>query len=367
MLRVLHLTGLLAVLFLFGCGGADSGTTIDVNLNKAEGLSANFDRITIGGEKEMLKSATIDNSGHFTFAFDQSLEPGLYEVRVGAQKATFALGEKDHHVAIDGDLSTFGQYDFSVTGSPSAEETVASMQRVKQMSGLPEFHSMVQGIENPYTAAFITFNALLRAGEAGLPIHEEMAARLPADSPSRETYSAYVAQMKQQLALEKSQRLIQPGQPAPDLTLTGPDGKTYSLSDLKGQVVLLDFWAAWCGPCRRENPNVVNVYNRYKDKGFTIFSVSLDGVDNGQAARLTPEQVEIAKDNERKKWQQAIAQDGLIWKNHGSELKKWSGEATAKYGVRAIPATFLIDREGKIAEIGLRGAASIEQALQKVL
>ncbi len=367
MLRALHLTGLLVVLFLFGCGGSDSGTTIDVHLDKSAGLSANLDRITIGGEKEMLKSSGIDEDGDFTFAFDRSLEPGLYEVRVGAQKATFAISEADRHVTIDGDISTFGQYEFEVTGSPAARETVSTMKRVKEMSGLPEFRTMIQQVENPYTAAFITFNALLRAGEPALPIHEEVIGRLPVDSPSRETYTAYLEQVRQQIAFEKSQQQIQPGQPAPDLELTGPDGNTYSLSDLKGQVVLLDFWAAWCAPCRRENPNVVKVYNRYKDKGFTIYSVSLDGVDSGQAARLTPEQLEIATDNHRKKWQQAIEQDGLVWKNHGSELKFWSGEASAKYGVRAIPATFLIDREGKIAEIGLRGAASIEQALQKVL
>ncbi len=366
MFRVLPLIGLLLLLLPFGCGEADSGTTIDVHLENAAGLSANFDRIVIGGEKEMLKSSPIDQSGDFSFVFPQGLKPGLYEVRVGAQKATFALAASDRDIKIDGKVSTFGQYDFTVSGSAAASESVATMLRIKNLSGLEEFKTVVDEVENPYTAAFVTFNALLRAGEQGVPLHEAAMERLP-ESPSRESYNDYLTQLKQQIAMLKSQAQIQVGQPAPELSLPGPDGKSYSLSDLKGQVVLLDFWAAWCVPCRRENPNVVKVYNRYKDKGFTIFSVSLDGLDDSQAARLTPEQLEIATDNQRERWQQAIAQDGLTWKNHGSELKKWSGDASAKYGVRGIPATFLIDREGNIAEIGLRGATAIEQALQRVL
>ncbi len=367
MLRVLPLIGLLLLLLSVGCDEAESGTTIDVHLDNAAGLSANLDRIVIGGEKEMLKSSPIDPAGDFSFTFPQGLKPGLYEVRVGAQKATFALAEADHHVEIDGKVSTFGQYDFAINGSEAASESVATMQRIKNLSGLEEFKAVVDEVENPYTAAFVTFNALMRAGEQGLPLHETAMERLPKDSPSRESYQAYLTQLKQQIAFLKSQAQIQVGQPAPDLRLPGPDGKTYQLSDLKGQVVLLDFWAAWCVPCRRENPNVVKVYDRYKDKGFTIFSVSLDGLNSSQAERLSPEEVMIATENQRKKWQQAIAQDGLSWEYHGSELKQWSGEASAKYGVRAIPATFLIDREGNIAEIGLRGAAAIEQALQRVL
>lgn len=363
--RVLPLFSFLLLLIL-GCSEEEPGTTIDVHLENAGGLSANVDRIIIGGEKEMLKSSPIDQSGDFSFAFPQGLKPGLYEVRVGAQKATFALAESDRHVEIDGKVSTFGQYDFTVSGSAAASETVTTMRRIKDLSGLEEFKSVVDEIENPYTAAFVTFNSLMRAGEQGVPMHEAAMERLP-DSPSRESYKEYLTQLKQQIAFLKSQAQIQVGQPAPDLSLPGPDGKSYSLSDLKGQVVLLDFWAAWCIPCRRENPNVVKVYNRYKDQGFTIYSVSLDGVNSRQAERLSPEEYEIATENQRKKWQQAIAQDGLTWDYHGSELKQWSGEASAKYGVRAIPATFLIDRQGNIAEIGLRGAAAIEQALQRVL
>jgi thiol-disulfide isomerase/thioredoxin len=110
--------------------------------------------------------------------------------------------------------------------------------------------------------------------------------------------------------------------------------------------VLLDFWASWCGPCRAENPNVVEAYNKYKDKGFTIYSVSLD--DN------------------KDKWQQAIQADGLSWPNHVSDLKRWESIAARDYGIEAIPTNFLLDKEGKIIARDLRGA-ELDAKLAEVL
>ncbi len=150
--------------------------------------------------------------------------------------------------------------------------------------------------------------------------------------------------------------------------LPSPSGKVYALSDLKGKVVLLDFWASWCGPCRRENPNVVKIYKKYKDQGFTVFSVSLDGLDSRTKARFNSEeliqqQLEISK----QRWIKAIEQDGLEWPYHVSDLKKWECAPARLYGVTSIPRTFLIDREGRIAAVNLRGAQQIEQALLMVL
>lgn len=134
------------------------------------------------------------------------------------------------------------------------------------------------------------------------------------------------------------------GAMAPEINLPTPEGENLKLSDLRGKVVLIDFWASWCGPCRRENPNVVRVYEKYKDQGFEILSVSLD--------------------RDKARWLKAIEDDGLEWL-HVSDLKFWQSEAAKTYGVGSIPYTVLVDREGKIIASRLRGAA-LENKLAEI-
>ena len=140
-------------------------------------------------------------------------------------------------------------------------------------------------------------------------------------------------------------RTLAVGQQAPDITLPSPEGKEVALSSLKGKYVLVDFWASWCGPCRQENPNVVRMYNQYKDKGFEIFGVSLD--------------------ESREKWLKAIAQDQLSWP-HVSDLKGWGSSAALLYNIQAIPQTLLLDKEGKIIAKNLRGP-SLEEKLASLM
>lgn len=133
---------------------------------------------------------------------------------------------------------------------------------------------------------------------------------------------------------------------APEIELNDFNGKPIALSSLQGKVVLIDFWASWCAPCRQENPNVVKAYNKWKDKGFTIYSVSLD--------------------ENRDKWMQAIDHDNLSWPNHVSDLKGWMSPVVQTYGVDAIPSTFLIDQQGTVIGRNLRGG-QLEQKLQEIL
>jgi peroxiredoxin len=126
------------------------------------------------------------------------------------------------------------------------------------------------------------------------------------------------------------------GAAALDFTQSDVNGKPVKLSDFKGKYVLLDFWASWCGPCRQENPNVVKVFNKFKDKNFTVLGVSLD------------------RENGKKAWLKAIEDDKLAW-THVSDLKFWNNKVAVLYGIQSIPQNFLLDPDGKIIAKNLRG------------
>ena len=137
---------------------------------------------------------------------------------------------------------------------------------------------------------------------------------------------------------------VKVGQQAPDIELPGTDGKTVKLSDLKGKVVLVDFWASWCGPCRFNNPKLVRLYKSYQDKGFEILGVSLDQKESY--------------------WKQAISEDNLTWVQV-IDNKEGQASPTYKYRVEVIPTSFLLDKDGVVRGINLTGRA-LEERIKKL-
>jgi peroxiredoxin len=173
--------------------------------------------------------------------------------------------------------------------------------------------------------------------ESYIKVDSALMAAYP-NNPHALNFNKQLVRIKEQVAAQSAmkakQEAIGEGNPAPDISLPDSLGQLRSLSDLKGQVVLVDFWAAWCRPCRAANPMLVKIYNDYKDQGFTVMSVSFDGLPQQQ--------------NPREEWLKAIQQDGLSWPHHVSDLKGWSSAAGQVYGIQAIPFTVLVDKEGNI-------------------
>lgn len=222
------------------------------------------------------------------------------------------------------------------TGSPSDSATIKNTnEALKTLNETIANHpfNFINEHKDSYAAVIILENKTYDQ-QAPLSKIENSFDALPDNLKS----SFYGKRITDFITAKKSEKTVNIGDIAPDFSAQTPDGKALALNNIRGKVTIIDFWASWCGPCRRENPNVVKMYNKYHGKGLEIIGVSLDR--NGQKDR----------------WIKAIADDNLTW-HHVSNLEFWQDPIARLYNVRAIPATFILNEKGEIVAKDLRGQA----------
>ncbi|MEM6722653.1 MAG: TlpA disulfide reductase family protein [Bacteroidota bacterium] len=336
------LTGLILMLSLYSCqnGGSSTnpalaniatdfdGLVVSGNIQNGADLSIFFDQILLNNSMNIKGKSTIDAKGNFAIQVDKP-EVGVYRLRIGAKRVMIALSGTEKNITFNGDLTTLPTQ-YEINGAP--EQPV-----FQQLQGLianrlnPTIaKTFVDTTSSDVSALFALLQGVPM--ENDIEAHKAMLAKFKGSYPTS-AYTTYYEQAVNQKVKALSAMKVKVGEEAMDIKLPSPSGKEYALSDLKGQVVLVDFWASWCRPCRITNPNLVKLYDKYKSQGFTVYSVSLD--NPGQKAR----------------WEKAIDDDKLAWPYHVSDLKGWRCEPAQAYGVRSIPYTLLLDRDGKIAAV----------------
>lgn len=329
---------------------------------------------------ERVDSVVVDPSGQFTMKGE--LDAANYFLLKKDQKNLITLIlESGQKLTITGDLENFAN-NYEVNGSAGSElikefhtrlqealDKLTELNNVYSDSlGSPNFAEIIKDLQErsekiikeqkDYSIEFVTNNTGSLASI--LVLYQQISPRhnlfdpmkdskyfFMVDSALFDKYSqsdavsslhTHVTDLKQRLEnVRKRGKLLNPGSVTPEIALPTPEGDTISLYSTRGKVVLLDFWAAWCKPCRMENPNLVANYKKYHDKGFEIFQVSLDRT--------------------RDQWLKGIEDDGLGEWIHVSDLKFWNSVVVPVYYIEGIPTSFLLDREGKIIERNLRGEA----------
>ena len=364
-----HLLAILSLVILFSACKEDR--YISGNIVGAANMTVRFDQTNFDRTTLIFDQGKIDESGNFKLMLPETIDPGMYRLRIGARSIDLVLDGSENQIVINADLATMAQLDYSVTGAGVTEEFTSILQQfMKKEMDASQVTKYIKEDASPLAGMMLAYKVFqLRANYAN--IHRAALDKINATPLVGKDlaikYGSVVSALESQQKRQQVGSKIKVGQQAPEIALEDPYGKTYKLSDLKGKIVLIDFWASWCKPCRSANPHVVSVYNQYKDQGFTVYSVSLDGLDTRAKKRYDNYQGKInaAIDRSKEQWVAAIEKDNLIWDYHGSDLKKWESLAAAEYGVRNIPQTFLVDREGKIAAVNPK--VGLEQQIQKLL
>lgn len=304
-------------------------------------------------------STKVDVNGNFTLHFNTKT-PSFYRIRLAENNYILIIANEKEQIDFKADANNMGKT-AEITGSSESlklfEATHQLQRNAEQLDSLntvfqneqsnPAIDSIKNVLQDTYVkimseeASFImkfidknsnSLACLAIIDKLPADDHIDYYKKLDAGLNKSFPGNAYT-KMFHEKVIELTRLSV--GSMAPDIALNSPDGKTIALSSLKGKVVLIDFWASWCRPCRAENPNVVRIYNTYNTNGFEIYSVSLD--------------------KDKASWIKAIADDHLVWPSHVSDLGYWQSSVVKLYNISGIPFTCLIDKEGKIVSKGLRG------------
>lgn len=335
-------------------------TTIMGNIQGLEeGKKIFFDKKTLDAT-DVVGTALLASDGSFELKTGVKT-PGIYRVRLGA-KPIYMLLKGGEQIEVSATMDGYKIKDYTLTGGLHSEE----MKTWNDDLNMAKIKAYLEETEEkkPLLHLYLVEKLDLVANiNVYKKVLESLKEAYPNDLYTRQ-FNSKVLSMEAKLKAQP----VAVGAEAPEINLPNPQGKKMALSSLRGEVVLLDFWASWCRPCRMTNPHVVEMYNKYNKKGFDVFNVSLDGIDDKRAAMYqnNPETIAKATEIEKGKWKEAIKTDKLKWKNHVSELRSWSSPVAALYGVNSIPKTYLIDRKGIIRYENLRGQA-LENAIKTLL